>query len=217
MEYEILGNEEFDIGEELELVGDYDDDFDEYDELEELLGAARARSRGGRRRSPYGQPAGRWAARGARRSASRGRERALTRRAVAVEVAAARAQRGTLLKKTVPQNSREYPIGFDSGSDVPGLGSATLRQQPQIIFRPERLVIVSAIASFFNVEDIKVGKNSQTVASGAIPASSFAETAFGVRMKLDTAQISQDIILSVTNIDAAPHRFRATFFGEAVE
>ena len=87
----------------------------------------------------------------------------------------------------------------------------------QIVFRPERIVVPAAVAAFFQITDVKVGKNSQFVSSGAVPAATFAETAFGVRLKMDTCQISQDLIIDVTNIDVAAHRFFAAMIGESVE
>lgn len=203
MGYEI--GEEYDDEEligyaEDELIGeDYDDDDD--DELAALLGA-----RGGRR--PY---------RRGRAGRRRRPGRALARRAAAVAKAVRTVEQGTLLKKTRPTKSREFPVGFDSVATIAAGASATLTQRPQIIFRPERIVVPAAVAAFFQINDVKVGKNSQLVSAGAIPAATFAETAFGVRLKMDTVQISQDLILLVTNIDVAARRFLAAMIGESVE
>ena len=108
-------------------------------------------------------------------------------------------------------------MGFDSVATIAAGASATLTQRPQIIFRPERIVVPAAVAAFFQINDVRVGKNSQLVSAGAIPAATFAETAFGVRLKMDTVQISQDLILQVTNIDVAARRFLAAMIGESVE
>ncbi len=178
---------------------DYDDDDDD-DELAALLGARRVRAkrRGGRRRR-------------------RPRRGGLTRRAIAVAKAVKKVEQGTLLSKTAPTKSREFPIGFDSVANIAAAATATLTQRPQIVFRPERIVVPAAVAAFFQITDVKVGKNSQFVSSGAVPAATFAETAFGVRLKMDTCQISQDLIIDVTNIDVAAHRFMASMIGESVE
>lgn len=203
---ELVGLEEF-IGED-----DYDDDFDEdeddEDELAALLGARRRRSR---KRSPY------------RGRSSRGKQRprrgmrSMVSRAAAVAQAVKRVEQGSLLKQTKPTKSREFPVGFDSVATIAAGASATLTQRPQIIFRPERIVVPAAVAAFFQINDVKVGKNSQLVSAGAIPAATFAETAFGVRLKMDTVQVSQDLILLVTNIDVAARRFLAAMIGESVE
>ncbi len=192
----------YEIGDEGDL-----DDYDEYDdgdedeeELAALLGA-----RGRRRR------------RGRFRGRSRRGGRSITRRAMRVAEAVKRVEGGTILKRTAPTKSREFPIGFDSVSTIAAGATATLTQRPQIIFRPERIVVPASVAAFFQISDVKVGKNSQLVSSGAIPAATFSETAFGVRLKLDTVQISQDLILIVINIDVAARRFLASIIGESVE
>ncbi len=193
-----------------ELVGydGVDDEWedDEDDELAALLGQRLAmpiRSRyAGRRRRSYPR---------------RARQAALTRRAIAVAKAVKKVDQGTLLRKTAPTKSREFPIGFDSVATIAAGASATLTQRPQIVFRPERIVVPAAVAAFFQITDVKVGKNSQFVSSGAVPAATFAETAFGVRLKMDTCQISQDLIIEVTNIDVAARRFLASMIGESVE
>lgn len=152
----------------------------------------------------------------ARVSARRG---GLAGRAMQMARAVKRVESGSLLRQTEPTKSREFPIGFDSGAAplIAAGAAATLTQRPQIIFRGERIVIPAAVAAFFVLTDVRVGKNSQLVSAGNIPAATFSETAFGVRLKMDTCQISQDLILQVTNIDVAGHRFLAAVIGESVE
>ena len=188
------------------LMGEDDDDEDEEDELEALLGARRRRPRRRRRIS-----------RALLRKRRKVRRRVRMRSARQMAEAVKRVESGTLLRKTVPTKSREFPIGFDSVSTIAAGATATLTQRPQIIFRPERIVVPAAVAAFFQISDVKVGKNSQLVSAGAIPAATFAETAFGVRLKMDTVQVSQDLILIVINIDVAARRFFAAIIGESVE
>jgi hypothetical protein len=88
---------------------------------------------------------------------------------------------------------------------------------PQIVFRPERLVIPSDIAGQFLVNQIIVGKNPQQVSADPIPGRVFDERGVGVRLSMDTAQISQQITLNVTNIGGAPAVFRAAMIGPSVE
>jgi hypothetical protein len=123
---------------------------------------------------------------------------------------------GALLRTLPPRSAREFIIGFGSTA-IPGLASANINVQPQVIFRPERIVIPSHIAANFLITDIKVGKNSQLVSPGAIPAVVFVENAFGVRLKMDTAQIAQFITISVTNQNNAPRNFQGAIIGPAVE
>jgi len=112
---------------------------------------------------------------------------------------------------------RFLPLGFDSVSAVAAGATAIITQRPQILFQPSRLVISGAIAAFFLVNDIKIGKNSQFGASGSLPSDVFSPTSVGVALAMDSAQVAQDIVLNVTNIDAAAHRFTAAMLGESCE
>ena len=116
-----------------------------------------------------------------------------------------------------PQKSREFPLGFPEVS-VPGNGgTADITTQPQVPFRGERLIIPSDIAGNFMIDDIRVGKNSQLVSTGSIPARAFSEVGVGVGIHLDTAQVSQQITLRVRNISGQDATFRAALIGRAVE
>ena len=123
---------------------------------------------------------------------------------------------GALLRSLPPRSAREFVIGLGSTA-LPGLSSANISVQPQVIFRPERIVIPSNLAADFLITDVKVGKNSQLVSPGAIPAVVFVENAFGVRLKMDTAQIAQFITISVTNQNGSSRNFQGAIIGPAVE
>lgn len=188
--------DDFDLGDDFvgdDLIGD--------DDLEALLGDAyeigARRRRGGRRGSPGGA-----------RNAGAAMQRAALMK---------RVQQGTLVRESLPTKSRQYVLGMDSVVTVAAGATINITAQPQVVFRPERLVISSAIATSFLLNDFKVGKNSQFASSGAVPADAFAPTAFGVMLKCDTAQISNTLTMNVTNISAGALRFLASVFGEAVE
>jgi hypothetical protein len=123
---------------------------------------------------------------------------------------------GALLRSLAPRSAREFIIGLGITA-IPGNGSAQIGVQPQVIFRPERIVIPSNIAVDFMITDVKVGKDSQLVSPGAIPAVVFVENAFGVRLKMDTAQIAQFITLLVNNTNAQPRNFSGAIIGPAVQ
>ena len=53
------------------------------------------------------------------------------------------------------------------------------------------------------INDLKVGNRSQFVSSGPIPAQAFTEAGVGITLRMDTAQESQDIVISVQNIAVA--------------
>ena len=138
------------------------------------------------------------------------------KQAMARDLLRRRVAAGSLLRSVTPRSSREYALGLGSTS-VAGTSSANINVQPQVIFRPERLVVPSNIAVDFLITDIKVGKNSQLVSTGALPAVMFTENAFGVRLKMDTAQISMFVTISVTNQNASARNFQGGLVGPAVE
>jgi hypothetical protein len=114
--------------------------------------------------------------------------------------------------------ARRYPLGFFSGpTPIPAAGFFDVKSNPQIPFRPERLVVPSAIAAFFVIHDVKVGNRSQFVSSGPLPAQVFAENGVGIVMRMDTAQVSQDVVITVENTDTTTaHVFRAALIGTAL-
>ena len=144
------------------------------------------------------------------------KQRNAQKRAMARDLLRRRVNSGALLRSVAPRNSREYALGLGSTS-VAGLSSANINVQPQVIFRPERLVIPSNVAPDFLITDLKVGKNSQLASTGALPAVMFTESAFGVRLKMDTAQISMFVTISVTNQSSVARNFQGGLVGPAVE
>lgn len=147
---------------------------------------------------------------------ARSKKRNAKKSALANALLRRRVQSGAVLRSVPPRNAREYALGLGSTS-VTGNSSANINVQPQVIFRPERLVVPSNIAVDFLITDIKVGKNSQLVSTGALPAVMFTEQAFGVRLKMDTAQISMFVTVSVTNQNAQARNFQGGLVGPAVE
>lgn len=126
------------------------------------------------------------------------------------------ARNAVLTRQDQPTKGREYPIGFGPVT-VPAGGIVNVTQQPQIPFRGERLIVPSDIAGQFSFLNIIVGKNPQVAANGPIPCRTFDEQSVGVRLRMDTCQISQQIVLQVQNTGGAPAVFSATIIGTAVE
>ena len=113
--------------------------------------------------------------------------------------------------------SKDYALGFGS-TLVKANSSANISVQPQVVFRPERLVIPASIADDFIITDIKVGKNSQLVSTGAIPAAAFTSARSEANcMMMDTAQISMFVTVSVTNTSDKDRYFQCVIFGPSVD
>lgn len=123
---------------------------------------------------------------------------------------------GLRVRPTGPGRARQFPLGFPTTS-LATLASAVITTQPQVTFRPRRLVIPSDIAGSILVNDLKVGKNSMFPSANPIPGRMFTEVGVGVDLQLDTAQISQTISLNVTNTSGSTVVFNAGIIGDAVE
>jgi hypothetical protein len=122
-----------------------------------------------------------------------------------------------------PRNVREFAIGFGPTSPAVNPNQTVIvAAQPQIIFRGSRLVVpsvfgTSTVAANFTINDIRVGKDSQFVSAGPLPAIAYLENAVGTAMGLDTCNVGQLITLNVTNVGAAAEVFIATVFGTSVQ
>lgn len=121
-----------------------------------------------------------------------------------------------MLVEREPTKAREYPLGFPTTA-IPAGTTAIITSQPQVPFRARRLVIPSDIAGSILVNDLKIGKNSCFPSQNPVPGRMFAENAFGMDLNLDTAQISQVVVLNVTNTGKADLTFNAGIVGSAVE
>ena len=137
-----------------------------------------------------------------------------TRQAAAAQILA---RNGVLVKEVQPTKSRLFPIGFTSDGVIAAGTSAIIVSRPQVLFKGLRVSIPSDIAGDFTLDDIKVGKNSMFASESSLPARCLQEDAWGVYMHLDTAQISQDLSMAVTNISGADRTFRAMVLGMVAE
>lgn len=200
-----------------EFIGDEEsgEDFigDDESGADDILAGALPKKRGMPRRMPMRAPMRKPAGYGSPLAA----RQALAKRAMVEALAERRAMAGALLKERQPTRAREYPLGFVSTAAVAAGASTRITTRPQVPFRIDRLVVPSDLAGLFTIDDVKVGKNSQFAAEGAVPARIFQENGVGVCLKGDTAQISMDVTLSVTNISGAASFFRAAIIGPAVE
>lgn len=137
--------------------------------------------------------------------------------ALARATLAKRVRGGAILREAPPTKARQYPLSIDSVATIAAGATSIITTRPQVIFRPERLVVGQAIAPSFLINDLRVGKNSQFVNAGSVPAEGFSHQAQGVRLKCDTAQVGSDIVVSVTNTSGGALRFTAMLIGDAVE
>jgi hypothetical protein len=117
---------------------------------------------------------------------------------------------------TPPTQVREFVIGFGP-TVILGDSTAIFQAQPQLIFRGSRLIVPSALANNFSINDIRVGKDSQAVSANPIPAAAFSELAVGVNLGLDTATPGIIITISVSNTTRAQQTFSAALIGTSMQ
>lgn len=126
------------------------------------------------------------------------------------------AQQAVVTRPMEFTKGRQTPIGL--GPDLVAAGAIlTIITSPQIVFRPERFVVPSDIAGLFSLVDLKIGKNSQLASQNEIPCRTFDERGVGVTLKCDTAQISQQISVTVRNTSGAAATFTGCLIGESIE
>lgn len=107
---------------------------------------------------------------------------------------------------------RRYPLGFVPTA-VAAATSVQVPSAPQNLYRPERLVIPSDIAFDAGVADIKVGNQSQLVQSVEVPAALFSEVAINTGVTFDTAEIGNQVSVTIRNKSAAAFEFTAGLVG----
>jgi hypothetical protein len=135
-----------------------------------------------------------------------------------VPVAYVRGQEGPSVVEKHPKDPREFPIGFNSVTPVPANSTVGIEQKPQVLFRGERLAVPNSIVLNFDVNDIKVGKDSQLASPGNMPSECFSNLSVGVRMQLDTAEPGITLTLSMFNNDPNnPHTFKSVLYGTVIE
>lgn len=134
------------------------------------------------------------------------------KKALATAIASKNAR---VVQKRAPQGAQEQVLGFERAT-VTALAEATVRAFPQRKFRTERLTIAASIANFFDVLDLRVGRDSLFVDVGPVPAEMFSQVGVGTALRGYTANLGNTITLQVENIDAGDQAIRAGIRGTAI-
>lgn len=131
----------------------------------------------------------------------------------AVRKARSGGNKGLAVESARLRKARRMAIGFGP-TTLAASATGDITTRPQVVFRPERLFIPSDIAFDIIVLDVKIGQRSQLVAAGALPGAMFSEVSVDVFTHWDTAEVGNDIVLSVQNVNAALSRiFRGAMLG----
>jgi hypothetical protein len=100
---------------------------------------------------------------------------------------------------------------------VPPGHTLNLVAQPQVVFKPEKLVLDDESAENFQVADVKVGRNSQFLSAAPLPGTLF-KAATTPWMKMDTAQVSMNVTVTLTNTSGVSRSVpKVTMLGKIVD
>lgn len=109
----------------------------------------------------------------------------------------------------------EHSLGFGRTEITPGMSFRVVAQS-SVSFRPMRLIIPASVADYFMFEDLTIGGNSQISNFGSLPATVFSETAFSVKMRMDTCHVNSHMIISARSISDRTRTFMAAVIGPIV-
>lgn len=126
------------------------------------------------------------------------------------------AKESLLLQPNAWAKARREPLGFGCTCVEP-CETVTIEAEPQVYFKPYRLVVPSSVAFQFIIHQVKFGKWNLFANGGAVPAAAFIETATDIDFNGDTVQPSGKITLVVQNISNAKAEFCAAIWGKAIE
>lgn len=135
--------------------------------------------------------------------------------AAMAQALAVQSRGASALVERPPSKSRRQTQGFGPVS-IPAGQTVLITVQPQTVFKGKRLTIPSDFAGVILVNDIKIGNVSQLTSSNPIPGRMFTEFAVDTDQDFDTAQISQQISLNITNTSNNAVTFTAGLVGLSV-
>lgn len=95
--------------------------------------------------------------------------------------------------------------------------TADFTANPQVPFRPRTMIVAATSIDGLVIEDIKVGKNSQFVTAGAVPAATFSTDATFKDFKFDTAVPGIDVVVTATDVSGAANTVAISMNGVAAE
>jgi hypothetical protein len=110
-----------------------------------------------------------------------------------------------------------FPQGPNGATSFAASESGVMTARPQRVFQTKRFVISSAVAPFFAIGDLLIGRDSMLVNSEYASAEVFSQTGVGVSLEGFIARPGIDITLNAINLDSlAAHAFYGTIIGPAL-
>ncbi len=119
-----------------------------------------------------------------------------------------------------PENQKRYTMPFipDAGYVSTVAAGATVQfiGKPQKLFKPDRLIIASTIAPYFDIVNLLIGNIPQSLTQGRIAADVFSEVSTYTEMSFDQAYPGIDIVIQAINKSSVTQTFQAQLIGWAV-
>lgn len=98
----------------------------------------------------------------------------------------------------------------EAGQISPGASAYACARPQCTVIKPFKCFIHPSIAGLFTIGDIRVGNRSMFPAGQRMDASQFA-IGDGHEMEVEPIMVSQDFIMSITNVGGYPSHFRANW------
>jgi hypothetical protein len=117
-----------------------------------------------------------------------------------------------------PTRSRRLILPIDTGAvAILGGAAATINLSSSQPFRATQLRLDPVAAPNWLIVDVKVGRKSQLLGTGAIPASVFSAANPDCAVGFDTAQATETVQLLLQNMSGAASRLTGAMIGETIE
>jgi hypothetical protein len=110
------------------------------------------------------------------------------------------------------------PFNPDSGYTNTVAAGATTRfvGRPQSLFQPDRLIVASSIAPFFDIVSLEIGNVPQSLSAGNVAADIYSEVATDMLFNFKQAYPGLDVIITARNKSSITQTFQAQLAGFAV-
>jgi hypothetical protein len=119
-----------------------------------------------------------------------------------------------------PENQKRYIMPFipNAGFTASVTAGSTVEfvGRPQKLFKPDRLIVASTIAPFFNIVSLLIANVPQSLSAGAVAADIYSEVATNMEMSFDQAYPGIDVILTAVNKSSVTQTFQVQLAGWAV-
>jgi len=89
---------------------------------------------------------------------------------------------------------------------VPPSGCVRLTGQPQVVFKPARVVIDDEASAWYDIVDVKVGRNSQLISPDRLPGTCHTMVCAPV-MKMEVVQIAMSVTVDLVNVTTRRQRY----------